>query len=251
MKNRKTKVLRIYCSLLCMFLFTFSLVAQEASGTETESVKRISYGIKAGATLSRFSSEQPHANFKPGVTAGIFVSYPLSSSFALQLEPAYFQQGGNLISIMDYPMFLVHDPPFLLEIRDQKITFHNIDIPLLIKYEKSVAGLNVFVLAGPSIGFNINAETKNNVSARTWEEIPVYYNFYQHENISSNIRSIQYGAVGGIGFETPVGTHKILFDVKYRYSLNATYPGYSYLGITQIQGDLRTNSLYFTLGFGF
>jgi len=251
MKNRRNIMLRIAFSLLCLFLFTFSLLGQEETETETGSVKRIGYGIKAGATLSRFSSAQPHINFKPGLAASVFVTYPFSESLALQLEPTYLQQGGNLISILDYPMFLVPDPPFLLEIRDQKVTFHNIDIPLLVKFEKSIAGLKLFAVAGPSIGFNLNAETKSSVSARSWDQIPVYYNFYQEENITSNIKSIQYGALGGIGFETPVGTHKIIFDVKYRYSLNTTYQGYSYLGIEQIQGDLRTNSLYFTLGFGF
>lgn len=251
MKNRKINLLRTVFSLSCLCLFTFSINAQERTETGTESVKRISYGFKVGATMSRFSSEQPHINFKPGLTAGIFISYPLSSNFALQLEPAYLQQGGNQISIMDYPMFLVPDPPFLLEIRDQNVTFHNIDIPLLVKFEKTIAGLKLFALAGPSIGFNLNAETRNNVSARSWDQIPIYYNFYQEENITSNIEPLHYGAIGGIGFETPVGTHKIIFDVKYRYSLNNTYKGYSYLGIQQIQGDLQTNTLYFTLGFGF
>ena len=246
MKNFRN-MMRIGFSLICLFLFTFSLLGQE----DTVSVKKIHYGIKVGTTLSSFSSEQPHNNYKPGFAAGVSTSCKLSASFALQLEPTYLQQGGNLISILDYPMFLVTDPPFLLEVRDQRITFHNIDIPLLLKFEKNILGLKVFGVAGPSLGFNFNAESKNNVSARSWEEIPVYYNFYQEENITSNIETMQYGAIGGIGFETPVGKHTLIFDMKYRYSLNKTYPGYSYLGIYQVQGDLRTNSFYFTLGFGF
>jgi hypothetical protein len=249
MKNKRN-MMRNTFSLICLLLLAFSVSAQDETGTEA-TVKKMQFGIKVGTTLSSFSSEQPHNNFKPGLIAGGFVSYKLSGSLALQLEPSYMQQGGNLISILDYPLFLVQDPPFLLEIRDQKVTFHNIDIPLLLKFEKSIWGLNVFAVTGPTIGINFNAETKNSVSARSFDNIPVYFHFYQEENITGNMELLQYGAVGGIGFETPVGKHTLIFDMKYRYSLNKTYPGYSYLGIYQIQGDLRTNSFYITLGFGF
>lgn len=250
MKNLRKRI-RIYSILICLFLFASSLLGQEETTTTTVTVKKIHYGIKVGTTLSSFSSEQPHNNFKPGLTAGGFVSYDLSGSFSLQLEPMYLQQGGNLISIVDYPMLLVSDPPFLFEVKDQKITYHNIDVPLLIKFKKAISGLTLFAVAGPTVGFNFNTETKNNVSARSSDQIPVYYDFYQEENITSDIKPWQYGAVGGIGFEAPVGKHTLIFDMKYRYSINTTYPGFSYLGITQVQGDLRTNSFYFTLGFGF
>jgi hypothetical protein len=251
--KRLKDILKIEFSVVCLFLFTFSLTAQVDSVKKSQSdfMSKIKYGIKVGSTLSTFSTEQPHTNFKPGLIAGAFVSYNLSESFELQLEPTYIQQGGNLISINDYAMFLVPDPPFLMEIRDQKITFHNIDLPLLIKYQLNIGGLKVFAVAGPSLAYNIKTETQNDVSARTYDYIPVYYNFHQADNISSDIKSWQYGAVGGIGFETPVGQHSLIFDIRYRYSLNKTYPGYSYLGIFQTQGDLRSNTLYFTLGFGF
>ena len=246
MKN-SGNMLKKFISFFCLLFFAISVSAQD----ETATVTKIQYGIKVGTTLSTFSSEQPHNNYKPGFIGGVFVSYRLSDNMALQLEPSYMQQGGNLISIYDYTMFLVPDPPFLLEIREQKITFHNVEIPLLLKYEKTVGRLNLFGVAGPSLGINFSSNTRTNVSARSLDEIPIYYNFYTEENITSSIELLQYGVVGGIGFETPVGKHSLIFDVKYRYGLNKTYPGYSYLGIYQIQGDLKTNSFYVTLGFGF
>jgi hypothetical protein len=251
--KRLKNILKIEFSLICLFLFTLSVSGQADSVKKSQSgfMSKITYGIKVGATLSTFSTEQPHTNYKPGLMGGVFISYKLSESFALQLEPTYIQQGGNLISILDYPLLLVPDPPFLFEVRDQRITFHNIDLPLLIKFEIPVGGLKVFAVAGPTIAYNIRTETQTDVSARSVDEIPVYYYFHQEDNISSDIKSWQYGAVGGLGFETPVGKHTLMFDIRYRYSLNKTYPGYSYLGIYQVQGDLRTNTLYFTLGFGF
>jgi hypothetical protein len=235
-------------SLICLLLLAFSVFGQDE---ETVTLNKIRFGVKVGTTLSSFSEQQPHTNYKPGFIAGGFLSYELSNSLALQLEPSYIEQGGNLISIFDYPMFLIPDPPFILKIRDQRVTFHNIDIPLLLKYETTILGLKVFGVAGPSIALNINSETKNDVSARSLDNVPIYYNFYEEENITSNIEFLQYGITGGIGFETPLGNHSLIFDMKYRYSLNRTYPGYSYLGIYQVQGDLRTNSFYVTLGFGF
>jgi hypothetical protein len=254
MKNLKN-ILRIAFSMICLLLFAFSVSGQEKTDSTNKSqsdfMSKITYGIKVGSTLSSFSTEQPHTNFKPGFMAGVFISYKLTASLDLQLEPTYIQQGGNLISILDYQLFLVPDPPYSYEFMDQRITFHNIDVPLLIKYKTSVFGLKVFAVAGPSIAYNIRTINHNEVSARTFEKVPVYFDFNREENISSNIKSWQYGTVGGIGFETPVGKHTLIFDIRYRYSLNKTYPGFSYLGIYQIQGDLRTNTLYFTLGFGF
>ena len=240
-------MLRNAITFVCMLLLALSVSAQE----ETATVKKIQYGIKVGTTLSKFSSEQPHNNYKPGIIAGAFVSYRLSDALSLQLEPSFMQQGGNLISIYDYPTFLVEDPPFLLEVRDQKVTFNNVDVPLLLKFEKSIGGLTMFCVAGPAIGLNFNSGTDNSVSARTWDMTAIYYHFYTEENITSNIEMLQYGATGGIGFETPIGNNTLIFDLKYRYSLNKTYPGYSYLGLYNIQGDLRTNTIYFTLGLGF
>jgi hypothetical protein len=251
--KRLKNILKIEFSLICLFLFTLSLSGQVDSVKKSQSgfMSKISYGIKVGATLSTFSTEQPHTNFKPGLMAGAFVSYKLSESFALQLEPTYIQQGGNLISIVDYPLLLVPDPPFFFEIKDQRVTFHNIDLPLLIKYKLTLGGLRVFAVAGPAIAYNFKTITQTDVSARSFDMVPVYYDFHQEDNISSDIKSWQYGAVGGLGFETPVGRHTLIFDIRYRYSLNKTYPGFSYLGIFETQGDLRTNTLYFTLGFGF
>lgn len=243
----KKPLFKIIIPVICLILYSSSLTAQE-EGVKTT---KFGYGFKVGTTLSSFSSEQPHNNYKPGFTAGIFVSYRLSGSFLIQVEPAYMQQGGNLISITDYPMLLVPDPPFFLELKDQKITFHNIDIPLLLKYEKTAGTMKLFGVVGPSIGYNLKSESRNNVSARSYELIPVYYDYYEEEDISSNIEKLQYGVTGGLGFESQIGKHSLTFDVRYRYSLNKTYPGYSYLGVYHIQGDLQSNTFYLTLGFGF
>ncbi|HPD95568.1 MAG: PorT family protein [Bacteroidales bacterium] len=244
MKNTKF-VFTFFFSFLFLLHITNSVLAQE------ESEKKISYGIKVGTTLSNFSSEQPHNNYKPGLIAGCFITYKLSSNIALQMEPSYMQQGGNLIKIFDPAVLSIPDYPFALEIEDQKILFHNIDIPLLFKYDKIIGGLKVFAVVGPSLGINIHTTAKTDVSARSKDIIPVYYDFYKEENITSNINLLQYGVTGGLGFETRIRNLPLIFDVRYRYSLNKTYEGYSYLGIHQIQGDLSSNTIYITLGIGF
>lgn len=254
MKNQN-KIFRNSLFLISLLLFAFSVSAQEVTGNEASgnavTGKKIQFGIKVGTTLSKFSAEQPHTNFKPGLIAGGFVSYKLSNLLALQLEPSYMQQGGNLISVFDPNLLSYTDYPFAIEVKDQKITFHNIDIPLLLKAEKNILGLNVFAVAGPTLGLNFYSKTENNVSARSNGYLPVYYDFYQEDNITSNINFLQYGVVGGIGFNTPIGKHTLIVDMKYRYGLNKTYKGFSYLEIPQVQGDLKTNSFYITLGFGF
>lgn len=242
-KNKFTGIIFLLISLL----ITSTVYGQE----EAVQKDNIHYGIKAGMTISRFSSEQPHNNYKPGIIAGVFVNYAFSSCFSLQIEPAYLQQGGYLISIVDHPLLHDVNPPFLLQVNDQRVTYHNIDIPLLVKYEKTFGDMNFFGVAGPSFGINLNTSSITNVSARSYEMVPVYYDFRKEENITSEINTMQYGITGGLGFESLLGKHSLIFDIRYRYSLNKTWPGYSYLGIDPIQGDLQSNTLYFTLGFGF
>lgn len=256
MKNQN-KIFRNSFFLICFLLLTFSVSGQEVTEKEVSgnevTVKKIQFGIKVGTTLNRFSSEQPHNNYKPGFIAGGFVSYKLSEILALQIEPSYMQQGGNLISVFDPSLLSITDYPFSVLVKDQRITFHNIDIPLLLKIEKNILGLNIFGVAGPALGLNMYSKTKNNVSARSGSgsNTPLYYDYYEEENITSNIEFLQVGIIGGIGFNTPIGKHTLIFDMKYRYGLNKTYKGYSYLGIPQNQGDLKTNTFYVTLGFGF
>lgn len=256
MKNQN-KIFRDSFFLICLLLLTSSVAGQEETGKEVNGNEliweKIQYGIKVGTTLNSFSSEQPHNNYKPGFIAGGFVSYELSEILALQIEPSYMQQGGNLISIFDPSMLSIANYPFSLLVKDQRITFHNIDIPLLLKIEKNILGLNIFGVAGPALGLNLYSKTKSNVSARAGSGIdtPVYFDYYEEEIITSNIKFLQAGIIGGIGFSTPIGEHTLILDMKYRYGLNKTYEGFSYLGIPQNQGDLKTNTFYFTLGLGF
>jgi|WetSurMetagenome_2_1015567.scaffolds.fasta_scaffold75686_2 hypothetical protein len=238
-------MIRKIFSITCLLLLAFSVSGQD------ETASKLKFGVKVGTTISSFSSEQPQNTYKPGLVAGGFVSYGLTNSLSLQLEPSYMQQGGNLIFINDPLMLGIEDFPYLIEVRNQKITYHNIDIPLLLKYETTVKGLKVFGVAGPSISINAKATSDATVSARSYDMIPVYVTYDRYENISSNIENLQYGVVGGLGFETPLGNHTLIFDMKYKYGLNTTYPGYSYLGINQVKGDLSSNTFYFTLGFGF
>lgn len=247
MKNQRNMLKKSF-TIFCLLLFAFSVSGQEES---QGAGSKIQFGVKIGTTLSSFSSEQPHNNYKPGLIAGGFFSYGLTSNLALQTEPSYMQQGGNLIEIMDPTILTLPDYPFSAEIRDHRITYHNIDIPILLKYKRNIKGLNVFGLIGPTISMNFNTTAQTRVSARSWDSTPSYIDFYSEENITDNIEFLHYGATAGVGFEAPIGKHILIFDLKYRYSINKTYLGYSYLGIHQVQGDLSSNTFYFTLGFGF
>ena len=251
MKKRKNMLKKSF-SIFCLLFFAFSVSAQEGSESGKQGIlEKIEFGAKVGTTLSSFTSQQPHNNYKPGLIAGGFFAYKLTSDLALQTEPSYMQQGGSLIEIFD-PAMLTMDYPFSQEVRNHNITFHNVDIPVLVKYGVDIKGLKVFAVVGPTISMNFSAIAKTTVTGQLpGFPAPVYTTFHSEENITSNIKFLQYGATGGLGFETPIGNHTLIFDLKYRYSINKTYLGYSYLNLHQVQGDLSSNTFYFTLGFGF
>ena len=208
------------------------------------------FGIKCGLTNSNFSSEQPHNNLKQGFTIGGMASIPLSLNLNVNIDLLYFQQGGNLLQVFDVNrMAGINDFPYEIEIRDQKITYHNLELPVLLRYKIISNNYSLGLILGPSVGYNLHSGKISTVTARYPDGLGIYVTYNDEENITANIEKFHYGVTYGLGFEFPFLERSLSFDILYQMGLNRTYPGYSYLDINEVQGDLHSNTLYITLGF--
>lgn len=240
----KKKLLYILLSGTICLYFTANTIAQE--GTILESIY---YGGKFGTTITQFTNQQPHTTVKQGITAGGFVGYNFNDNMAIQLELNYLQEGGQLLSI-EYAEDLSNYSWDMVSINNQNVTLHNLDIPLMFKYSYPLGAFKIFAVVGPDLGINFHSGIKHETTVFT--EIGSISTYTGEENITSKIERYNVGITAGLGFEIPVlSNNYILIDARYRYGMMPVYKGYSYREIPQITGDLRNNTMYFTIGFGF
>jgi hypothetical protein len=116
-------------------------------------------------------------------------------------------------------------------------------------YSLKVGSSKVNLMAGPGVAWVMHAGSKIETTARYPSSPSVYTTFSDEENITGSIAPFVYNAIGGISVEFPfMGETSLYFDVRYRYSINDVYKGYSYLGIKSTAGDLNQQSLTICLG---
>ncbi|MBI9052990.1 MAG: PorT family protein [Bacteroidales bacterium] len=244
-KKRFKKIIRASLTVSLVLCITFSGWAQS---TEANNALNIGFGAKIGTTISTFTNEQPHSNSLQGLKAGVFANYSFNENMAVQIEAEYSQEGGRLL-YHDVPYLVGQDTWYNLDIENQELVLHNVNIPILFKYTLSLKNFDVVGLIGPDVGYNITAIA--NKEGTVFTEVGGFNTYKSSEDVSSNIENFNVAATAGLGIEIPAGKFDLLIDVRYRYGFTSVYNSYSYIGIPQINGDLRNHTMSFTLGVGF
>jgi len=243
----KFKKAIISLKLLGVFLLSSTtLSAQEAQSSTTN---LFSYGVKAGGTLSSFSQEQPHSNKIAGIAVGLFTNYSLSNRIALQFEINYNEEGGRLLSF-DIPENTGKQTWYTTKINNNKVCLHNLNIPLLFRYNFRFQNYRVYSVLGPNLSINLKSvvEDEGLIIPSDGGFIP----FNQSTEISAKIENFTYSVSGGMGIEIPLNNTKYLvFDVRLKYGLTNVYKGYSYVKLLQNSDHLKNNSLTVSIGYGF
>jgi len=236
--------------IIYAFLFSAALlIGSSAVAQDGSPTTGFKFGVRVGATVSEFSSSQPHTSEKLGVIGGAVVEYAFSESFSVLTEPSYMQMGGQFVRFTDNTRF-GDNGIFAQYATSSKVTASYGDIPLLAKYSlPSIGNFKPNIVAGGSIGLLIGAR---DTFDRTYHYEQTYFTVHGTENVSSEYEPYQVGATGGIGGEVSLGgTKRLLIDFRYRYGLTPAKKSFSYIDLNAVQGDLYTNSFYFTVGFGF
>ena len=229
--------------ILCL-IFPVLVQAQESTGTE----KKLHFGVKVGSTISSFTNQQPHTSVAIGLAGGVTAAYSFNSNMALQLELFYAQEGGRLLNI-DIPSFLGQDYWYIEKVENQRVVINTLNVPLIFKYKIPLGSSGLSIFVGPNFGYNISAAAHKEVTVLT--EVSSFHTYTASEDISSNIEKYSIDAIGGIGFEIPVGNYILSVEGSYKYGITPVYKSYSYVGIPQITGDLKCNTVNITLGLAF
>lgn len=177
-----------------------------------------SIGGKAGINWSNInypgSIENP--SFLTGINAGAVTSYQINEKVDIQGELLYSSRGWK-------------EKNFILEAeneankKDLTVRYHYIDIPVVIKYFIH-SGFNIH--AGPQVGIALSQTVKFDNEKQSNSEI-------------GNQRTIDFGLVGGLGYEYPNG---IFIDGRYLLGLNSSLKGGS---------SFQNRSIQLAIGYKF
>lgn len=177
------KVLFLAAAVACT---TFSFAQEKKMATSSA----ISFGVKAGVNLSNFSESVPSGEDKEdfsskiGLNAGVFATFHLSNSFAIQPELTWSTMGVKEKE----------------DGSDAKMPLNYLTLPVLAKYTFAGSGFSLY--AGPQVGFLLSAKVKGDGAS---------------VDIKDSFKSTDFGAVAGLEFEIP--NTKLNISGRYQFGL--------------------------------
>lgn len=210
---------------------------------------RYNYGVKAGISVSNFSSNVPHSGPRVGFTIGGFGSYIVTPVFTLLTEINYLQQGGSLLTYLDETRFGAPSNFFTVNQTHSNVTLHTLEVPVMLQYTLPFEDLPIKVSAGPSFSYVVDAT--DNFQRTGYTATNVIVTTSGTDNVKSTYEQFQIGATGNLGFAIPFGGKTINIDARYMYGITPIRKNYSYITLNNTAQELRTNSIIFTIGLTF
>ena len=176
----------------------------------------MTYGLKAGATLSDFSGDIEHNERKLGFCGGLFLNYAVNEIFSVQPELLFVMKGTK------------HEQ---LENTAYHLTYF--EIPVLVKLSLPTdAAFVPHAFVGPSFGFLMDAtEEYTNIE----NDVKDYFN------------SLDYGMVVGTGFDFMIGTGRLLLDFRYTFSMTNILEEEE----NEDDDELKNTGLTIMVGYGY
>jgi len=151
-----------------------------------------SWGVKGGVNFATLDSgEGPDIPFeyRLGLVAGGFVTWPIGSHLDIQPEALYSQVGATL-EVLGV---------------DSEIKTDYLVTPILVRYRLQSSGSGLVLFGGPSLGFKLSAKS-----------VSEFGDFTSEDDISDEIESVDYGVVFGAGWEAG----RLTIDGRYTWGLS-------------------------------
>ncbi len=203
---------RVYC-FLGIVLLVFMLVPVNA---------QTSLGFIGGLNLANVSIDPDmDVDWKNlnGLAAGGVLDFQLGDAASIRLEPMYLQKGT------------------MAEEGDNKLEYkaNYLEVPVLLKYALGSGEAKPFILAGPSIGYLLDAKLKATEGSESMEM-----------DIKDVTKSIDLSLNFGAGFLVPLGKNSCFITARYA------------LGLTNAnddpedsETDIKTRGIQFLAGITF
>lgn len=110
--------------------------------TSLESQNRIQIGVEAGMLVNQISGPKDlNISNRSGLAAGLVLDFPLSETFAVRTEGIYQRRSSQLARAGTAELTASAD---------------SIYVPVMLRWSPIKATVSPFVLAGPTVTFNVN-----------------------------------------------------------------------------------------------
>lgn len=193
---------------ICKFLVAATAVFFLTNGAMAQN----SVGIRGGFsmfTVKNFPVAQEGLRLEDGVVFGNFnaISFEigLSPMFAIQPEVNYIQKGGKLKSSGESDFSL-------------RVKMDYLETPLLAKLRLGKGPFKGYVIAGPSVGYALNGETKLTIDDfRTKDKIE-FDDTFGSDGRKDN--RWDFSAIAGGGVQYKIGPGSIVLDARLAYDFN-------------------------------
>ena len=173
------------------------------SVTRADAAAKWSAGVKGGVNLADLSGpylvEGFESSTRTGFIGGAFVAADLSEALSLRVEGLYAMKGAefegdfsgtDMLDYVEFPVLLVANVP-----AGEKFKFS--------------------LFAGPTFGFNVNAETEYQSEFQGAGATTV--------DISDRIKDFEFGAAFGAGGEFVMDSFSIIIDARYSRGVTSVF----------------------------
>ena len=181
------------------------------------------FGLRQGAAITTLSAKGAlynDNNVSYSYNAGIFATIPVNSFLSIQPEVNYVRKGR------------CNETTELNTTTETDFLLHYMQVPVLLQYRNNQlfnkSASVFFINAGPYAGFVLNTQTRVSESSEGGMLVPV-----------DDSKNTDWGAVFGIGVQTPIRGKEVRFDLRYDMGLSE---------IANQPTDYRTKALSLTVG---
>lgn len=188
-----------------------------------------SSGLKVGLSMVKMTGEgteeledafELSLKSKMGFCVGGFMTFDLMPGIEFQPEILFVQKGTK------------GEEEFFGETLKVTVSASYIDVPLLFKYLVPAQGaVSPSLFAGPYFGFKISDSVKIEYADES-------------ETEDMDAKSLDYGLVFGAGVDYPLGTGKLVFDVRYVLGL-------ANINSEEDEGAVKNGGLMVMIGYAF
>lgn len=180
-------------------------------------------GLRQGAAITTLSAKGDlynDNNVSYSYSAGLFATVPINKYLAIQPEVNYVRKGR------------CNETTELNTLTKTDFLLHYLQVPVLLQYRNdqllNKSASVFFINAGPYAGFVLNTQTRVSESSEGGLLVPVADN-----------KKTDWGAVLGIGVQTPIRGKAVRIDLRYDMGLSE---------IANQPTDYRTKALSLTVG---
>ncbi len=183
-------------TLLIVFFLVFGISAT------TQAQSPLSFGLKAGLNIADISGPDTDSDTRTGLTGGLAVYLNLPAlPIGIESGLYYSQKGSSFSDSDDFGIY------------EETLKLDYIEVPILARINFPTPGpIGPHLVAGPYIGFNINAQAEGTEDGVTFDE-----------DISDFINSTDIGLMFGAGLDFNLGVTALNAQARYSIGLNNVY----------------------------